>query len=150
MLGWAQLHQWKEWLKHVEHLRRAATSVAPRVHVEPGSLAQTSHTSPVVVWSDPCRNTTALIASSDLFPASFNPDLSILPNDYLNASSNNWYTCGATDPPFPGCRRSNPYTEGTDLIPAAWSTSKPGQLQVFLEEPRELWVTHRRHCRDFS
>ena len=94
--------------------------------------------------SNPCQNTTAQAACPDLYPASFNPNVynSILPNDCLNSSSNNWYTCNGTDPTFVGCCRSNPCVQGscptTDLIPAAWSTSTPGQLQIFLDAPTTL------------
>ncbi|OXV08710.1 hypothetical protein Egran_03532 [Elaphomyces granulatus] len=94
--------------------------------------------------SDPCSNTTSQPAcsGSELYSASFNPAIygSISPNDCLNnAGSNNWYTCNFTDPPFLGCCRSDPCTKGgcpsTDLIPAAWSTSKPGQKLLFLDSP---------------
>ena len=94
--------------------------------------------------SDPCHNTTAQAACPDLYPASFNPNVynSILPNDCLNAGSNNWYTCNDTNPTFIGCCRSNPCVQGscptTDLIPAAWSTSNPNQLQIFLDAPTTL------------
>lgn len=90
--------------------------------------------------SDPCQNTNAAAPCPDLYPASFNESIynSTRPNNCINASDNNWYTCAKTHPPFLGCCKSNPcqQTSGcpsSDLIPAAWSQSSLGQFELFLD-----------------
>ncbi|KAL4897512.1 hypothetical protein BDV59DRAFT_197804 [Aspergillus ambiguus] len=85
-------------------------------------------------------NTESSSPCPDLYPASFNESVydSIRPNNCINTTSANWYSCAKTNPPFLGCCKSNPcaQTAGcptSDLVPAAWSKSSIDQLSLFLD-----------------
>ncbi|KAL3476859.1 hypothetical protein BJX99DRAFT_227043 [Aspergillus californicus] len=97
--------------------------------------------------SDPCSSNTDN-PCPDVYAASYNASAfdgtifdQIRPNNCLATSGNssNWYTCNSTSPPFLGCCSSNPcsQTDGCpadDVIPAAWSSSRSGQYELFLDE----------------
>ncbi|OJJ37900.1 hypothetical protein ASPWEDRAFT_68031 [Aspergillus wentii DTO 134E9] len=84
--------------------------------------------------SEPCANS----GCPDVYPASFNHSVAneILPNVCISRPTTDWYTCNTTSPTFLGCCKSNPCGDGCpadDLLPAAWSSSAVGQLDLFLD-----------------
>ena len=88
--------------------------------------------------SDPCTNSNTTSPCPDVYAASFNPSIfdSISPNTCVNSSSNKWYSCNHTSPPFLGCCSSNPCekTHGCpkeDIIASSWSQSRSDQFALF-------------------
>ncbi|KAI9374222.1 hypothetical protein BJX61DRAFT_540954 [Aspergillus egyptiacus] len=96
--------------------------------------------------SDPCHNNTDPVCP-DLYPASFDSTAfdgtfyhQIRPNNCLEGGNDRWFTCNFTSPPFLGCCASNACGEGCpkeDLLPAAWSSSRGDQYELFLDAATE-------------
>ncbi|KAL4878809.1 hypothetical protein BJY04DRAFT_195117 [Aspergillus karnatakaensis] len=91
--------------------------------------------------SDPCSNTNTTSPCPNVYPAAFESSIfdQIRPNTCLDSDNSNWFTCNFTSPPFLGCCSSNPCatTDGCpvdDVLPAAWSSSRDDQYQLFLDE----------------
>ncbi|OJJ59791.1 hypothetical protein ASPSYDRAFT_88693 [Aspergillus sydowii CBS 593.65] len=96
--------------------------------------------------SDPCSNTNSNNTSPcpDVYPATFETDIfeRFAPNNCIDVSSENWFTCNFTDPPFVGCCASNPCatTDGCpkdDVRAAAWSSSRTDQFTLFQDVDRD-------------
>ncbi|BCS24224.1 uncharacterized protein APUU_40668A [Aspergillus puulaauensis] len=96
--------------------------------------------------SDPCSNTNSNNTSPcpDVYPATFDTAVfdRFAPNNCIGPSSENWFTCNFTDPPFVGCCASNPCaeTEGCpkkDVRAAAWSSSRTDQFTLFQDVDRD-------------
>ncbi|KAL5341206.1 hypothetical protein BJX70DRAFT_359073 [Aspergillus crustosus] len=94
--------------------------------------------------SDPCSNSNSNTTSPcpDVYAASFDTSVFdlIRPNTCIDSDNSHWYTCNFTSPPFLGCCDSNPCdtTDGCpadDVLPAAWSSSRDDQFELFLDEP---------------
>ncbi|BCS19528.1 uncharacterized protein APUU_12356A [Aspergillus puulaauensis] len=90
--------------------------------------------------SDPCSNTNSNNTSPcpNIHPASFDTAIydSLVPNNCIDTTSDNWYTCTGTDQPFIGCCASNACAETTgcpedDVRAAAWSSSRDDQFTLF-------------------
>ncbi|KAK9858993.1 hypothetical protein MYU51_015893 [Penicillium brevicompactum] len=94
---------------------------------------------------DPCRNVDANSTSPCpepyLYYASYDPSIheEIPPNACIDGGK--WFTCAGANPPFMGCCASDPCKNpdqtgcpDDDLLPAAWSTSRPGQFALFQDE----------------
>lgn len=90
--------------------------------------------------SDPCSNTNSNNTSPcpNIHPASFDTAIydSFVPNNCIDTTSDNWYTCNSTDVPFIGCCASNACAESTgcpedDVRAAAWSSSREDQFTLF-------------------
>jgi hypothetical protein len=86
--------------------------------------------------SNPCNG--AGCPQKQLYQASLNPQIysKVRPNECIGASNEHWFTCNDTTPTFIGCCSSNACTPGCpreNLLPAAWSSSNPEQLQIFLD-----------------
>ncbi|OJJ02496.1 hypothetical protein ASPVEDRAFT_83991 [Aspergillus versicolor CBS 583.65] len=96
--------------------------------------------------SDPCSNTNSNNTSPcpDVYPATFDTAIfdRFVPNNCIDVSSDNWFTCNFTDPPFVGCCASNPCatTDGCpkdDVRAAAWSSSRTDQFTLFQDVDRD-------------
>ncbi|KUM56900.1 hypothetical protein ACN42_g10296 [Penicillium freii] len=94
---------------------------------------------------DPCTNVDANSTSpcpgSNLYSASYDPLIheEIPANACIDGGK--WFTCAGTNPPFIGCCASDPCKNpdhtgcpDDDLLPAAWSKSRPGQFALFQDE----------------
>ncbi|KAJ5945068.1 hypothetical protein N7516_005236 [Penicillium verrucosum] len=94
---------------------------------------------------DPCRNVDANSTSpcpgSNLYYASYDPSMheEIPANACIDGGK--WFTCTGANPPFIGCCASDPCKTpdntgcpNDDLLPAAWSKSRPGQFALFQDE----------------
>ncbi|KAL2811928.1 hypothetical protein BDW59DRAFT_155421 [Aspergillus cavernicola] len=96
--------------------------------------------------SDPCQNSDPVCP--DLYPASYNASAfdgtiydQIRPNNCIGNSSSRWFTCNFTTPVFVGCCSSDPCggagCPNENVLPAAWSSSRDDQYELFLDESSE-------------